>query len=151
MLISSTEKAIILALITNHFGASAPWILTQAQSRAASMEELFNVLANAIPEKSKRAHFMADISSAIAEKAPAIDLPVADDSDTKPSLSSHTIKLAELRLMQFIGDKGKNLTASLAPAPQSIKELYQRLSLFIPDDEQRQRFMLLCPQRSPND
>ncbi|MGZ3236658.1 MAG: hypothetical protein ACXWIN_12230 [Burkholderiaceae bacterium] len=155
-ILTTIEKAKILELLTNHFGASAPWILTQAQARATSLEDLYTLLVNAIPEKLKRADFMSEFFAAIAEDAPTEEAPtiiaetVVSDSNSILPLSSHTIKIAELRLMKYIGDEGENTTASLVPAPHSINELYQRLSLLIPDNEQRLRFLLLCPQRRSN-
>ena len=166
-------KTRILAALTPYFGASAPWVLTQAERRAASLADLPDLLANALPDARRRQEFLTALSwlkqeaVAIVNTQPATP-PIAEQkqntftgmpgvntaaphlaaSNAATPLTRLSISLAERRLAQFIGDTAIGMSQSLVPVPQTLLELYECLASKINHDEHKKHFLSLCPGRN---
>lgn len=159
-------KTRVLALLFSYFGASAPWVLTQAERRASSLADLPDLLVNALPNAQRRQEFLAefswlkqeDVTSMNAQSVSSVPTePLQSDTlleasmpNTAAPLTRLSISLAERRLAQFIGDTAVGIAQSLTPAPQTLWELYERLSLKISNDDHKKHFLSLCPGRNAN-
>ncbi|MFN7477181.1 MAG: hypothetical protein ACK5RH_04275 [Burkholderiales bacterium] len=142
----------ILSLLAQYFGATAPWVLTQAERRASSPEELPLLLANALPNQQKREQFLSQFSAlesslALPEAGVNTSAALNDAVDTLPRL---TLSIAERRLMDFIGEPGRDCVKKMQPKPINVIDLYTRLALHITNPEDRKKFLALCPGRTPN-
>jgi hypothetical protein len=142
----------ILFLLEPYFGASAPWVLAQAERRASSPEELPLLLANALPNQQKREQFLSQFialesSSASSEAIMESDSALDQAADILPGL---TLSIAERRLMDFIGEAGRDTAKKMQPKPVNVIDLYTRLALYIPNPDDRKKFLALCPGRTPN-
>ena len=142
----------ILSLLAQYFGATAPWVLTQAERRASSPEELPLLLANALPNQQKREQFLSQFialesSSASSDTIMESDSALDQAADILPGL---TLSIAERRLMDFIGEPGRDCVKKMQPKPINVIDLYTRLALHITNPEDRKKFLALCPGRTPN-
>lgn len=142
----------ILSLLAQYFGATAPWVLTQAERRASSPEELPLLLANALPNQQKRELFLSQFialesSSASSDAIMESDSALNEAADILPGL---TLSIAERRLMDFIGEAGRDTAKKMQPKPVNVIDLYTRLALHITNPEDRKKFLALCPGRTPN-
>jgi hypothetical protein len=142
----------ILSLLAQYFGATAPWVLTQAERRAGSPEELPLLLANALPNQQKREQFLSQFSALESSPAPSTasvenGTALNEGIDILPGL---TLSIAERRLMDFIGEAGRDTAKKMQPKPINVIDLYTRLALYIPNPDDRKKFLALCPGRMPN-
>jgi hypothetical protein len=147
----SRARSDILSLLVPYFGATAPWVLAQAERRASTPDEIPWLLANALSNQQRREELLA-LFIALAEQGQSPDKkqePRAESGATEV-LPQLTLSIAERRLMDLIGEAGRDRAQKMHPKPHNVVDLYARLALYIESSEDRKKFLELCPGRIPD-
>ena len=145
------ERNTILSLLAPYFGATAPWVLAQAERRARTPGEIPWLLANALSNQQRREELLA-LFVALEEQRQVPDkkheAPL--ESGAAEVLPPLTLSIAEHRLMDLIGEAGRDTAQKMYPKPNNVVDLYARLALHIENAEDRKKFLTLCPGRIPD-
>jgi eukaryotic-like serine/threonine-protein kinase len=141
--------------LSRHIGPLARILIQRGQEQAKTVDELFRLLADNIPDDEEQAAFLRKVAafkpriSAAAPKSPAATNAAAKAHAAQMTRSGFTpevLATAEKRLASYVGPLARILIKEAAGQTGNLKELYVALAAHIDSEDERRAFLASLPR-----
>ncbi|MGZ5034650.1 MAG: serine/threonine protein kinase [Usitatibacter sp.] len=141
--------------LSRHIGPLARILIQRGQEQAKTVDELFRLLADNIPDDEEQTAFLNKIAafkpkaSATAPKPSAATRAATAAHEAQMTRSGFTpevLATAEKRLASYVGPLARILIKEAAGQTGSLKELYTALASHIDSEDERRAFLASLPR-----
>jgi serine/threonine-protein kinase len=139
--------------LSRHMGPLAKILIQRGQEQAKTVDELFHLLAENIPDDEEQAAFLkkvAEYKPKPAKPAPAAAANAASVAHaaqmTRAGFTPEVLATAEKRLASYVGPLARILIKEAASQTGNIRELYAALASHIDSEDERRAFLASLPR-----